>query len=100
MFDKLKELWVKYWNWVMTLPDGPAILLTLLTVIVPIVIGVSGLIGVLDSRSKTKCLDSQLARRWSLTSRICEEYHDGEWVKANLSSGGIYYYNNAASQEH
>lgn len=100
MFDTMKKWWVEYWDWIMKLPDGIGVALTFATAIIPIIVGVFGLVGILDSHFKTKCLDSQLARRWSPTDRVCEEYHDGEWLKVDSPMDNIYYYNDAASREH
>ncbi len=99
MFEKLKELWNKYWDWLMSLPDVSGILLGLLPVCIPILVCVFGSVAILDSHFKTECLDSQLARRWAPSSETCEEYHDGEWIEADLSGDSIYYYNGAASRE-
>jgi hypothetical protein len=95
MFDTIKKWGIKYWNWIMGSPGA----ILLVAVLIPSVM-IFGLVAVSDSHLKTKCLDSQLARRWSPTDSVCEEYHDGEWIEADLSGANIYYYNNAASREH
>lgn len=104
MFRKLikraNDLWCEYWNWVMKLPDGISIALSLVTVVIPTVIFASGVIGILDWHFKTKCLDIQLARRWSPNHRICEEYHNDEWIEVDLSGGNGYYYNDTAASSH
>ena len=98
MFDMIKKWWDEYWDWLMTLPDGIGTALALATLLIPIVIFSFGIVAIANSHFKTKCLDSQLARRWSSADRICQEYHDGEWIKADLSGNSIYYYNDAASR--
>lgn len=98
IFDMIKKGWAKYMDWIMELPVVIGAALCYVTVVTPILILIFGMVGIINSHFKTKCLDSQLARRWSPTSRICEEYHDGEWIKADLSGDNIYYYNNAASR--
>lgn len=100
MFDMIKKRWVEYWDWILSLPDGIGAALSFATVLIPIFVLSFGVIGILNSHFKGECLDSQLPRRWSSADKICEEYHDGEWIKADLLGTNIYYYNDAASREH
>lgn len=96
---KLGKWWEEYWDWIMKLPVAIYIAVFLATTIIPVLLFAFGLIGILDAHLKAKCLDSELARRWTPTNRICEEYHDGEWIKVNLSDN-IYYYNDTAARSH
>lgn len=100
MFDTIKKRWFEYWDWALRLPAFCSITIFVVTTIIPIFFLIWGIVAALDFHLKSKCLDSQLARRWSPAERICQEYHDGAWIKADLSGSNIYYYNDVASREH
>ena len=94
----IRKRWTQYWDYIIELPSYIGISLAILIFLGPILAGSLGLIAVMDSHFKTTCLNSQMMRRWSPTDRICQEYHDGEWIEIDLAGDNIYHYNNEASQ--
>lgn len=92
-----KHWLTKYWGWLFDLPDLIGTLLLMITITAPIFIVIFVLYAIIGFSLKETCLDSQYPRRWNKGDTICEEYHDGEWVKVNPSNDKIYYYNDIAS---
>lgn len=52
------------------------------------------LISGINYINKTKCLTSDIPRRWH--SGICEQYEGGEWIQINPYNADTVYYNEAA----
>ncbi len=94
---KIKELWIKYWNWGLNTDDVRESIIFAITLVIPVIIILFSTAEWLDYSNRKECLDSLFPRRYGRI--VCEEYHNGEWIKVDSSKDKIYHYNEAASRE-
>jgi hypothetical protein len=73
-------------NWLENVSIG-IILLT--TIIAAVIISIV-MIRTIDFISRSKCLNSDNARRWHVA---CEEYQNGEWIEIDPFRKNVIYYN-------
>jgi len=94
---KIKELWENYWDWIFDLSPFIGAMVLIINIAIPLFTITAIMVNRLANYDSSICLDSQVARRWQ--AFICEEYHDGEWIKIDPNGNKIYHYNEPASRE-